>query len=87
MMMRSASSRVTSQNQISIPAEVRRRFGIVPGTELVWQEEDGRLVVHPKRFTVDDLRAFCKTRGLRAMTPAAARRARDRAIRAKYGRG
>jgi AbrB family looped-hinge helix DNA binding protein len=87
MMMRSASSKVTSQNQISIPAEVRRRFGIVPGTELVWEEEEGRLVVHPKRFTVDDLRAFCARRGLKAMTPAAVRRARDRAIRTRHGRG
>jgi AbrB family looped-hinge helix DNA binding protein len=87
MMMRSATSRVTSQNQISIPAEVRRRFGIVPGTELVWEEEEGRLVVHPKRFTVDDLRAFCARRGLKAMGPAAVRRARDSAVRAKYGRG
>ncbi len=85
--MRSASSRVTSQNQISIPAEVRRRFGIVPGTELVGEEEEGRLVVHPKRFTVADLRAFCARRGLKAMTPAAVRKARDRAIRAKHGRG
>jgi AbrB family looped-hinge helix DNA binding protein len=38
--MSSATSKVTSQNQISIPAEVRRRFGIVPGTELVWEERD-----------------------------------------------
>ena len=87
MMMRSATSRVTSQNQISIPAEVRRRFGIVPGTELVWEEEEGKLVVHPKRFTVDDLRAFCARRGLKAMSPAAVRQARNNAIRAKYGRG
>ncbi len=86
MMKLAASSRVTSQNQISIPAEVRSRFGIVPGTELVWEEEDGRLVVHPKRFTVADLRAFCARRGLKAMSPTTARRARDRAIRSKYGR-
>jgi AbrB family looped-hinge helix DNA binding protein len=42
-------SRVTSQNQISIPAEVRRRFRIVAGTELIWEERDGALIVRPKR--------------------------------------
>jgi AbrB family looped-hinge helix DNA binding protein len=30
-----ATSRVTSQNQIAIPAAVRKRFGIKPGTEVI----------------------------------------------------
>ena len=39
-------SRVTSQGQISVPAEIRRRLGIAPGTVLEWEEEeDGRIVV------------------------------------------
>jgi AbrB family looped-hinge helix DNA binding protein len=85
--MSSATSKVTSQNQISIPAEVRRRFGIVPGTELVWEERDGELVVHAKRFSLDEVRAFCaKARGARRLSLSAIRDAREAALAAKHGR-
>ena len=84
--MRSATSRVTSQNQISIPAEIRRRFGIAPGTELVWEERDGELVVHAKRLTLDDARAFFARHRKRKLTLEEIRDARDRALAAKYGR-
>jgi len=87
MNMATTTSRVTAQNQISIPAEVRRRFRIAPGTELVWEDRDGVLFVRPKRFTLDDLRALCADRPVRRRTLAAARRGRDRALQAKYGRG
>jgi antitoxin PrlF len=56
--MISATSRVTSQNQISIPAEVRRRFDIQPGTEIVWEEKDGDLRVRPKRSTLEDIQTI-----------------------------
>jgi AbrB family looped-hinge helix DNA binding protein len=85
--MRSSTSTVTSQNQISIPADVRRRFGIVPGTELVWEEKGGILVVHAKRYSLEDLRALCAKRPVRALSLGAIRRARDRAVVARHGRG
>lgn len=51
-----ATSKLTSQGQISIPAEVRRRLGIRPGAQLVWEEnKQGEIVVRPKRYTLDDL--------------------------------
>lgn len=81
-----ATSRVTAQNQISIPAVVRRRFHIVPGTELVWEERDGLLIVRPKRFTMDDVRALCVDRPVRRLSSSAMRKARDRAIAEKHGR-
>jgi AbrB family looped-hinge helix DNA binding protein len=40
-----AQSKVTSQGQISVPAEVRQKLGIGPGTVLEWSEEHGRIVV------------------------------------------
>ncbi len=55
-----ATSRVTVQNQISIPAQVRRRFRIAPGTELVWEDRDGELVIRPKKYSLEDLQAFCR---------------------------
>ena len=38
-------SKVTSQGQISVPAEVRKRLGVGPGSTLVWDEEGDRIVV------------------------------------------
>jgi antitoxin PrlF len=40
-----AHSRVTAQGQISVPAAVRRRLGIGPGSTLEWSEEGGEVVV------------------------------------------
>jgi antitoxin PrlF len=40
-----AQSKLTSQGQISVPAEVRRKLGLVPGSVLEWDEEDGTVVV------------------------------------------
>jgi antitoxin PrlF len=40
-----AQSKLTSQGQISVPAEIRRRLGVGPGSTLEWAEEDGKIVV------------------------------------------
>lgn len=40
-----AQSKLTSQSQISVPAEVRKRLGIGPGSILEWHDEDGNVVV------------------------------------------
>lgn len=85
--MAPSTSRVTAQNQISIPAEVRRKFGIVPGTELIWEERDGVLVVRPKRFTLADIQAFCADRPVKRRSIEQIRRARDASLAEKHGRG
>ncbi len=38
-------SRVTAQGQISVPAQIRRKFGIGPGTVLEWDDEGDQIVV------------------------------------------
>jgi antitoxin PrlF len=40
-----AHSRVTAQGQISVPAAVRRKLGIGPGSTLEWLEEGERIVI------------------------------------------
>jgi antitoxin PrlF len=40
-----ARSRVTAQGQVSVPAEVRRRLGVGPGSILEWGEEGNAVVV------------------------------------------
>jgi AbrB family looped-hinge helix DNA binding protein len=40
-----AKSKLTAQGQISVPAEVRQKLGIGPGSVLEWDEQDGLLFV------------------------------------------
>jgi antitoxin PrlF len=51
-----AHSRVTAQGQISVPAEVRRKLGIGPGSILEWEEDGEKMVVRRSgRFTSQDV--------------------------------
>jgi AbrB family looped-hinge helix DNA binding protein len=40
-----AQSKVTAQGQISIPARVRQKLGVGPGSVLEWDEEGENIVV------------------------------------------
>ena len=43
-----AHSKVTAQGQISVPAEVRRKLGIGPGSVLEWEEDGEQMIVRRK---------------------------------------
>ena len=43
-----AQSKVTAQGQISVPAEVRRKLGIGPGSVLEWDEDGEKIVITPQ---------------------------------------
>jgi AbrB family looped-hinge helix DNA binding protein len=54
--MKLAKSRVTAQGQISVPAEVRKRLELVPGSILEWDAEDDRITVRRAgRHTLEEL--------------------------------
>ena len=56
--MKLAQSRLTSQGQVSVPAEVRRRLGLAPGSILEWNAEGDVVVVRRgHRFSSADLHA------------------------------
>ena len=40
-----AYSTVTAQGRISVPADVRRKLGIVPGSILEWDEDGEKVIV------------------------------------------
>ena len=40
-----AQSKLTGQGQISVPAQIRRKLGVGPGSVLEWLEADGNIVV------------------------------------------
>ena len=51
-----AQSKVTAQGQISVPAQVRRKLGIGPGSVLEWEEEGDAVVVRKAgRYTSEDI--------------------------------
>ena len=45
MIMTIARSKITAQGQISVPAEVRKKLGLRPGSILEWHDEGDRVLV------------------------------------------
>lgn len=51
-----AHSKLTAQGQISVPAEVRKKLGVGPGSVLEWDEQDGQVVVRRAgRYSSEDI--------------------------------
>jgi len=51
-----ARSKLTAQGQISVPADVRRKLGIGPGSVLEWDEDGNKIVVRRAgTFTSEDI--------------------------------
>ena len=49
-------SKVTAQGQISVPAEIRRKLGIGPGSVLEWDEQGENVVVRRAgRYSSEDI--------------------------------
>jgi antitoxin PrlF len=40
-----AQSKLTAQGQISVPAEIRKKLGVGPGSVLEWDESNDQVVV------------------------------------------
>lgn len=51
-----ARSKITTQGQISVPSDVRKKLGVGPGSILEWEEEDDKIVVRRSaRFSSEDI--------------------------------
>jgi antitoxin PrlF len=54
--MVTARSKVTAQGQISVPAEIRKKLGIGPGSVLEWEEHgDEVLIRRAGQFSSEDI--------------------------------
>ena len=54
--MKIARSKLTAQGQISVPAKVRQKLGVGPGSVLEWDEEGDEVVVRrAKLYTTEEL--------------------------------
>jgi antitoxin PrlF len=59
-----AQSKLTSQGQISVPADVRRKLGVGPGSVLEWDEEGDKIIVRRSgRFTSEDIHRVLFAKG------------------------
>jgi AbrB family looped-hinge helix DNA binding protein len=51
-----AHSRLTAQGQISVPAEIRKKLGVGPGSVLEWDEKNDQIIVRKAgRHTLADV--------------------------------
>lgn len=51
-----AKSKLTAQGQISVPAEVRQKLGVGPGSVLEWDEQDDQVIVRRAgRYTSEEV--------------------------------
>lgn len=70
-LMAIARSKLSTRGRISVPAEVRRRLGIGPGSVLEWEEEGEKIVVRRvTQYTSEDVHKamFAKPPTRRALT-------------------
>ena len=51
-----AHSKLTAQGQVSVPAKVRQRLGVGPGSVLEWDEDGDQVVVRKAgRYSSEDI--------------------------------
>jgi AbrB family looped-hinge helix DNA binding protein len=86
-----ARSKLTAQGQISVPAEIRRKLGVGPGSIIEWDEEDGQIVVRRSgKYTFEDIhRALFpdgppKRKSLKQMKDGIRQYVRERHARGRY---
>ncbi len=83
-----AQSKVTAQGQISVPAEVRKRLGIGPGSVLEWDDEAGNIVVRKAgRFTSAQIHAALFGPTGNAQPPVDVKEAIRKRTRQRHARG
>jgi AbrB family looped-hinge helix DNA binding protein len=82
-----AHSKLTSQGQISVPAEVRRRLGVGPGSVLEWDEDGDKIVVRRAgRYSSQDIHAVVFKAPPAPRTPAELKEGIRRHARRKHAR-
>jgi AbrB family looped-hinge helix DNA binding protein len=82
-----AHSKLTAQGQISVPARVRQKLGVGPGSVLEWDDEDGRIVVRKAgRFTSEEIHRALFGRPAKPRTLAQLRDGIRRSVRRRRAR-
>jgi len=80
-------SKVTAQGQISVPAEIRRKLGIGPGSVLEWEQDGERVVVRKAgRYSSEDIHRAVFAKRPKARKLEELKRAVSRHLRQKHAR-
>lgn len=84
-------SKLTSQGQISVPAVIRKKLGVGPGSTLEWYEENGRIMVRRAgKYTSQDVHRAAfpegppKRRSLKQLKEAIEQYIREQHARGRY---
>jgi len=82
-----AKSKLTAQGQISVPAEVRQRLGVGPGSVLEWDEQDDQVVVRRAgRYSSEEVHCALFPAGYSPPPPEDTKEAIRKYIRKKHAR-
>lgn len=80
-----AHSKLTAQGQISVPATVRRKLGVGPGSVLEWEAEGERIVVRRAgRFSSEDIHRALFAKAPRKRTLRELKEGPRRYVRARH---
>jgi AbrB family looped-hinge helix DNA binding protein len=83
-----AQSKLTAQGQISVPAEIRRRLGVGPGSVLEWDEEGEKIVVRRVgRYTSEDVHKAVFARPPKRRTLAELKNGIRKHVKNRHARG
>jgi len=86
-MMTIAKSKLTAQGQISVPAEIRQRLGVGPGSVLEWDEQDDHVVVRRAgRYSSEEVHSALFPGGRPPPPPEDSKEAIRKYIRKKHAR-
>lgn len=82
-----AKSKLTAQGQISVPAEIRQRLGVGPGSVLEWDEQDDQVIVRRAgRYSSEEVHSALFPESHTPHTPADTKEAIRKYIRRKHAR-
>jgi AbrB family looped-hinge helix DNA binding protein len=83
-----AHSKLTAQGQISVPAEVRRKLGIGPGSVLEWEQKNDQVIVRRAgQSTSSDVHQALFSEGSpKRKAPASVKKGIRKYIRRKHAR-
>lgn len=57
-------SKLTAQGQLTVPAEIRRKANLHPGTRFSWEVDgSGNILLKPMRLTLADVAGLYKVKG------------------------
>ena len=83
-----AQSKLTAQGQISVPAKIRQRLGIGPGSVLEWDEEGEKIVIRRAgRYTSEDVHKAVFAKPPRSRTLAELKNGIRKHVKKRHARG